>query len=163
MRRPPGRHVGRLLTLVAVLAIGGTVEAEDNQPKAQSPALLLETRCDVFDRARQECLLWGPSLLELITRPEIYDGRRVRVIGWVDFAFENTALYLSQSDSENGLTRNAVWVDPPPGFGNDWGPTRPQPNRRYVIMEGTFRAKRRGHLNLFSGALENVTRLEQWR
>jgi hypothetical protein len=103
--------------------------------------------------------LWGPSLLELITRPEVYDGRRVRVIGFVNFEFEGNALYLAKTDWEHGLTRSAVWIDPPPGFRSDWGPARAQPNRTYVIVEATFRASRRGHVNLFSGALEEVTRL----
>jgi len=117
---------------------------------------------EVFDPARR-CVLWGPSLVELITRPEIYDGRRVRVVGWLNFEIEDSALYLSQTDSENGLTRSAVWIDPPPNFASARGPTGPQPNRRYVIVEGTFNARRRGHMDRYSGALEAVTRLDQWR
>ncbi len=156
-------HVVAVLALLAGLTANGTVSAEDSQAKTDSSNLLLKTRCDLLDQVRQECLLWGPSLLELITRPEIYDGRRVRVMGFVNFAFEGNALYLSRSDWENGLTRSAVWIDPPPGFESDWGPSRVQPNRRYVIVEAIFRASRRGHLNLFSGALEAVTRLEPWR
>ena len=159
----PGLQVARLLALAVVLAASGTVVAEDSPAKTDPSALLLKTRCDLFDQARQECLLWGPSLLELITRPEIYDGRRVRVIGFVNFEFEGNALYLSRTDWENGLTRSAVWIDPPPGFKSDWGPARAQPNRRYVIVEATFKAGRRGHVNLFSGALEEVTRLDSWR
>jgi len=156
-------QVVTVLALLAVLTANGTVSAEDSQAKTGPSTLLLKTRCDLFDQVRQECFLWGPSLLELITRPEIYDGRRVRVIGFVNFEFEGNALYLSRSDWENGLTRSAVWIDPPPGFESDWGPARAQPNRRYVIVEATFKADRRGHVNLFSGALEAVTRLEPWR
>jgi hypothetical protein len=156
LKRPPDRHVAGLLVLAAALTLGS------GAAHAQSPALLLETRCETFDPTRR-CVLWGPSLLELITRPEIYDGRRVRVIGWVNLAPEDTALYLSQADWENGLTRSAVWVNPPPNFKIDLGPTGTQPNRRYVIVEGTFMARRRGHLDRYSGALEAVTRLDQWR
>ncbi|SRR6266542_4680819 len=159
----PSLQVVSLLALATVLAATGTVTAEDSQGRTDPSALLLKTRCDLFDQTRQECLLWGPSLLELITRPEVYDGRRVRVIGFVNFEFEGNALYLSRSDWENGLTRSAVWIDPPRGFESDWGPPRAQPNRRYVIVEATFWAGRRGHGNLFSGALETVTRLEPWR
>jgi len=150
---------GRLV--LAALMLGAAIVAA-HEANAQSPALLLETRCEVFDAARR-CVLWGPSLVELITRPEIYDGRRVRVVGWMNLAIGDSALYLSQNDWENGLTRSAVWIDPPPNFLIDRGPTGPQPNRRYVIVEGTFKATRRGHLDRYSGALEAVTRLDQWR
>jgi len=158
--RGPALQVAGLFIWVALLVANGTVRAEDRQATTDPAALLLKTRCDLFDQARQQCLLWGPSLLELITRPEVYDGRRVRVVGFVNFEFEGNALYLSRTDWENGLTRSAVWVDPPTGFESNWGPARGQPNRRYVIVEATFRAGRRGHLGLFSGALEEVTRLD---
>jgi len=159
-KRRPGLQAAGLFVWMALLAASGTVRAEDRQATADAAALLLKTRCDAFDQARQQCVLWGPSLLELITRPEVYDGRRVRVVGFVNFEFEGNALYLSKTDWENGLTRSAVWIAPPPGFESNWGPARVQPNRRYVIVEATFRASRRGHLGLFSGALEEVTRLD---
>ena len=59
--------------------------------------LLLATRCQVIDGS-QRCVLWGPSLVELIARPELYDGRRVRVIGFVNFEFEGDAIFLSSED-----------------------------------------------------------------
>jgi len=152
--------MNRLIALAPLILVTGMLAA--HEAGAQSPALLLETRCEVWDAARR-CVLWGPSLVELITRPEIYDGRRVRVVGWMNLAIEDSALYLSQTDWENGLTRSAVWIDPPPNFLIDRGPTGPQPNRRYVIVEGIFKARRRGHMDRYSGALEAVTRLDQWR
>src|SRR3989442_648937 len=159
-KRRPGLQAAGLFVWVALLAASGTVRAEDRQATADAAALLLKTRCDAFDQARQQCVLWGPSLLELITRPEVYDGRRVRVVGFVNFEFEGNALYLSRTDWENGLTRSAVWVDPPTGFESNWGPARGQPNRRYVIVVATFRAGRRGRLGLFSPAMDEITRLD---
>src|SRR5262249_52399117 len=75
------------LVVLAALLIGTEIVAV-NEASAQSPALLLETRCEVWDAARR-CVLWGPSLVELITRPEIYDGRRVQVIGWMNLVPED--------------------------------------------------------------------------
>ncbi len=119
------------------------------------------TRCAELDVERR-CTLWFPSIVELIARPDLYDGRRVRVIGFVNFAFEGNALYLSRADWEHGVRRNGLWVDPPARFESDWGPSRAEPNRRYVLIEATFRASSRGHLGLWSGALEQVTRVESW-
>jgi len=79
--------------------------------------------------------MWGPSLVELLSRPEIYHGRRVRVIGFVNFAFEGNALYLSRADWENGVRRNGLWIDPPPQLDSSSGTARAEPNRRYVLVE----------------------------
>ena len=121
--------------------------------------LLLATRCQVIDGS-EHCILWGPSLVELIARPELYDGRRVRVIGFVNFEFEGDAIFLSSEDWKHSVVTNSLWVEAPPGFQSDSGPARKQPNRRYVIIEGTFNARKRGHLGLGSGAIEHVTRID---
>jgi len=130
--------------------------------KADSGPVPPSTRCAELDVERR-CSLWFVSVVDLIARPELYDGRRVRVIGFVNFEFEGNALYLSRADWEYGVKRNGLWVDPPPRFESDWGPSRAEPNRRYVLIEATFQASRRGHLGLWSGALEQVTRIESWR
>ena len=122
---------------------------------------MLSMRCMLVD-GNQRCILWHPSLLELIARPEAYDGKRVRVIGFVNFEFEGNAIYLSSSDWEHQVVANSVWVDPPAGFESDSGPAKKQPNRRYVILDGTFNAHKRGHLGLVSGGLEHITRLAPW-
>jgi hypothetical protein len=123
--------------------------------------LLLQTRCAQIDASRR-CTLWGPALLELIARPELYDGRRVRVIGFVNFEFEGNGLYVSSEDWRRNIYRNGVWVDPPDRFKTDSAPSQTHPNQRYVLLEGTFSARRTGHLGMWSGSIEKVTRLEQW-
>lgn len=136
--------------------------AKQTSPAQSGAELLLRTRC-VRPDTQGQCALWAPSLVELIARPEVYDGRRVLVIGFVNFEFEGNHLYLSRADWEHGVIGNRLWIDPPPQFESDWGPARAEPNRRYVIVEATFRAERRGHLGLASGALEGVSRLDAWR
>ena len=155
------------LGLVASLLCGACDAATGDQRRATEPraqsgdTLLLTMRCQQAD-AHQRCQLWAPSLIELIARPELYDGRRVRVMGFVNFEFEGNGLYLGREDWERSIIRNALWIDPPPGFESDSGAARASPNRRYVIVEATFNARHRGHLSMFSGALENVTRLDAW-
>jgi hypothetical protein len=124
-------------------------------------AMLLETRCVHIDQVRR-CVLWGPSLAELIARPELYDGKRVRVIGFVNFEFEGNGLYMSREDWEQSIFRNGVWIDPPARFQADGGPAAVVPNQRYVIVEGTFDARHTGHMGMWSGAVERVTRLDPW-
>jgi hypothetical protein len=106
--------------------------------------------------------MWGPSLIELIARPEQFHGKPVRVIGFVNFEFEGNGLYLSRESWERGISRNGLWIDPPKGYESDSAPSTKTPNQDYVIVEGVFNARNRGHLGNWSGAIERVTRLERW-
>jgi len=117
--------------------------------------------CDQSDSANG-CAIYGPSLITLIAQPESFDGRRVRVIGYVHFVFEGNGLYVSQESYDHGISRNGLWIEAPKGFDSDSGPARRQPNDRYVIVEGTFSATNRGHMGMWSGAIEHVTRLDPW-
>jgi hypothetical protein len=119
-------------------------------------------RCEMVEREGGPCVLWGPSMIELIARPELYDGKRVRVIGFVNFEFEGNGLYVSADDWRQNIYRNGVWINPPGGFGSDSGPPQRRPNQRYVIVEATFRGGRGGHFGMWSGTLEQVTRLDPW-
>jgi hypothetical protein len=96
------------------------------------------------------------SLIQLIANPASFDGKRVRLTGYVMLELENTAVYLHESDARYGITRNAVWLDVP--LAGESG--RLQFHQRYVFIEGIFSAERRGHRGLFGGALENIGRFE---
>ena len=100
--------------------------------------------------------------MELIARPEAFDAKRVRVIGFVNFEFEGNALYLHQVDWEQSIARNGVWIDPPAGFESDSGTANSRPNRQYVIVEAVFRAGLGGHFGMWSGTLTDITRLDAW-
>ena len=123
--------------------------------------LLLRTRCQTVN-ADSRCILSGVSLVELIARPEVYHGRVVRVIGFVNFEFEGNGLYLSREDWERSIYRNGLWIEPPRSVQTDSGPAPTALNRRYVIVEGTFNATHGGHFGMWSGAIERVTRLDPW-
>ena len=118
-------------------------------------------RCEMVEQGGA-CVLWGPSLVELIARPEAFDGKRVRVIGFVNFEFEGNGIYLSELDWRNSIYKNGLWIDPPARFETDSGSSASTPNQRYVLVEATFRAGRAGHFGMWSGTLERVTRLQPW-
>jgi hypothetical protein len=75
------------------------------------------------------------SLIQLIANPERYNGKPVRLIGFLRLEFEGDALYLHREDYERGLP-NGIWVD-----------------------EGIFRV---GHLDQFGGKLTTINRIEVW-
>jgi len=130
-----------------------------NTPNPDS--IRLDRDCDQRDEHNQ-CTIYGPSLITLIARPELYDGKVVRVIGFVRFEFEGNALYVSQLDYENAVPRNGLWIDPPDGFQSFDGASKAQPNTQYVLVEATFNAEKRGHMGMWSGTLEHVSRLQAW-
>jgi hypothetical protein len=99
------------------------------------------------------------SLVQLIATPERYDGKTVRLIGYLHLEFEGDAIYFHHEDFVDGITKNAVWIDLP----KDISPSETKAvNDHYVICTAKFVAGRHGHMGLFAGELEDVTRLEIW-
>jgi len=98
----------------------------------------------------------GISLIQLISNPDKYDGKVVRLEGFLRIEFEGNALYLHQEDDDHMLTKNAIWVDVNP----DIMKRRTTLNKKYVFLEGTFYAKDHGHMGLFSGSLHKVKRAD---
>jgi hypothetical protein len=101
----------------------------------------------------------GVSLLQLIANPGEYHGKLVRVIGFFRLELEGDALYLHRVDFQQGLTKNAVWVD----VGQRVSVGGRNLSDRYVLIEGVFNAEDKGHMDLFSGSLKEVKRMEHWR
>lgn len=95
------------------------------------------------------------SLVQLIANPNEYDGKFVRVIGFVSVEFEGTAVYLHQEDFKYDITQNAIWLE------MDFERNK-KLNQRYVLIEGTFDADHNGHKGLFSGSIKDIKRLQVW-
>jgi hypothetical protein len=99
------------------------------------------------------------SIVQLIATPERYDGKIVRLIGYLHLEFEGDAIYLHREDFDRGIYENSVWINLP----NDIKPGQRQAvNGHYVICTARFVAGRHGHMGMFAGELEDVTRLEVW-
>jgi hypothetical protein len=90
-------------------------------------------------------------LIQLIARPADFDGRYVRVHGFYNHEFEGNALYLHREDFEQILSRNGVWME-----------GKPESDEMYILVEGRFNARQHGHMGLFSGEIEAVTRTLAW-
>jgi hypothetical protein len=95
------------------------------------------------------------SLVRIISAPDEWDGRFVRVFGYFVTDFEGTAIYLHAEDYENSLYTNGLWVELEPLRGL-------VPSDCYVLMEGFFEADEHGHMGLWSGAITGVTRVMAW-
>lgn len=125
----------RGLSLVVVLAVASTVPGEGQQ---ESPAA--EAVEDV-------------SLVALISNPGHYDGKLVRVVGFLNTEFEGDGLYLHHDYHRLGISKNAVWVSVEE---DRWGELS-ELSGKYVLLEGRF-STMKGHMDLFSGELGGLRR-----
>ena len=98
------------------------------------------------------------SIVQLLATPERFDGKLVRVFGFLRLAFEGDALYLHREDDTQGLTRNALWVDRTEAMERE----QEKLNAHYMLIEATFDAEDTGHMGLFGGALKKVTCVIPW-
>jgi hypothetical protein len=99
------------------------------------------------------------SIIALIANPANYTGKRVRLIGFLNLEFEGNGLFVGKQDFDAGITKNAIWIDEPAGLAKG---ARKRLSKHYVLAEGVFNGADLGHLDLYSGALQQVRRLEIW-
>jgi len=111
---------------------------------------LAELRC-VQLASSNECAVYGAAIHELIARPRDFHGKRVRVLGYAHAEFESSGLYAHREDFEHAMLSNGLWLSAEVGD---------SVQDKYVLAEGTFNARMRGHLGMWSGSLVDVTRLE---
>jgi hypothetical protein len=101
-------------------------------------------------------LIETTSLLQILAQPEKYDQKEVQVIAYLHLEFEGDALYLHREDFLNSILGNSIWIDTD-------GPIEPKKlNDKYVIVRGTYDAKARGHMGLFSGTIKNIKQCDIW-
>ena len=98
------------------------------------------------------------TLVQLIATPEKFDGKLIRVIGFLRLEFEGDVLYLHREDYENALLGDGIWVDATPAM-NKHSATL---NMHYVLLEGVFSSREHGHMDMWSGAIKQIRRAEQW-
>jgi hypothetical protein len=97
-------------------------------------------------------------MVQLIANAQKYDGKLIRVIGFLRLEFEGNELYLHREDYEKAISKNGIWVDV-------YSETMKQSKNldmHYVLLEGIFNASDHGHGGASSGAIEKVRRAEIW-
>jgi hypothetical protein len=92
-------------------------------------------------------------LVALLAQPADYDGRLVRVEGFLTLHFEESALYPDKEAYDGNLASSSVWVNTPKGMDRTKA-YRMRP--RYAAVEGRFVAAERGHMGAYSGGLDDV-------
>ncbi|MDO3696026.1 hypothetical protein QVZ41_14330 [Wenyingzhuangia sp. chi5] len=100
------------------------------------------------------------SIINLIASPEKYHNKKIQVIGYLNIEFEGNGIYLHKEDYDNGIEKNGLWVS---FTKKTWEKLKKKKiNKTYVIIEGTFNMEDKGHMGLFSGEIEKITRIDKW-
>src|SRR5450755_262932 len=98
------------------------------------------------------------TLVQLIANPEKFDGRLIRVIGFLRLDFEGNVLYLHREDYDNAILGDGIWVDET----SEMNKQRAKLNMSYVLLEGIFSSRERGHMGMWSGTIKEVRRAQVW-
>jgi uncharacterized lipoprotein NlpE involved in copper resistance len=100
------------------------------------------------------------SLVNLIATPEKYHGKKVQIIGYINIEFEGNGIYLHKEDYDSSICSNGFWVSINENIRKKINEEKL--NKSYVLIEGTFNMNQRGHMGLWSGEIEKITRIIKW-
>ncbi len=98
------------------------------------------------------------SMIQLIANPSQYDGTSIRLIAFLNLEFEGDALYLHREDFVKSLPSNAISIS----LTDQQSRSSKKLSGGYVLVEGIFSAKDKGHFGMFSGSIQQITRIQSW-
>ena len=98
------------------------------------------------------------SIIALIANPNLYNGKRVRIIGAINLNFENQMICLHAEDIDKVINKNCLWVsiDSKNAARSDDDLARLGHN--YVIVEGIFDSS--SAKSRCSGSITNINRID---
>jgi hypothetical protein len=97
-------------------------------------------------------------MVQLIANPQKFDGKLIRVIGFLRLEFEGNVLYLHREDYEYAISGDGIWVHVTPEIVKQSKTL----NLKYVLLEGVFSSSDRGHMDMWSGSIKKIRRAELW-
>ena len=92
------------------------------------------------------------TLRDVISDPKAYDGRRVRLHGFLILQFEGNALYLSEADYRAQRFDRSLWVDE-----SSRHPDAAILSGKLAFVSGVVDAGNPGHMGLRPAALVEVS------
>jgi hypothetical protein len=119
-------------------------------PEADAQWWGVPLNCVAVDQGGN-CVLYGLSMVQLLANPQKYDGKHIRVVGYIHFEAEDTAIYLHKEDAEHHLLKNGVWVSLAKGA------SFAACQDSYAAIDGLYEASNTGRMRLWSGAVKHVT------
>jgi hypothetical protein len=93
------------------------------------------------------------SIVQLLSSPEKYEGKRVVAFGFLTIGDENDNLYFGKTDFDNDLLVNSIWVD----VSKEMLKKIPELNMRYVRIVGVFHSGHEGRRALSVGGIGEIS------
>lgn len=97
-------------------------------------AQITRYKCASVDESGN-CVLFGPTVLDLVVRPDAYQDLPLQVRGYLSTEYEDTCLYLDSDSYEQYRQQYAIRLDIPPSDSGKYEQFR----GRYVQLEGVLR------------------------
>ncbi len=97
------------------------------------------------------------SLIRLIANPGNFDGRRVRLAGYLGYNGIDTSvgLYVSETDGRNFMMSESIDLHLDEA-------TAKKLVRRYVILNATFHAPKGNGSEFLNGFLDHISKIKAW-
>jgi hypothetical protein len=97
------------------------------------------------------------SLIRLIANPSSFDGRRLRLAGYLANNGIDTSvgLYVSETDGRNFMMSESIDLNLDEATAKKFA-------RRYVVLNATFHASKGNGSEFLNGFLDHISNLKAW-
>lgn len=99
------------------------------------------------------------SLVSIIANPDKYHKKNVTVMGYFTMETEGQAIYISKSDYQAAIFKNAIYLYI--GYDSLKNMDIQQPYKGYIQIEGIFNKNLKGSYGFYSGGFENITKIRR--
>lgn len=123
--------------------------------KRNDPAIETDVSRFVTQGDDQPCV--AAKLEDILAQPARYHGRRIRITGYHHSEFEHSS--LSAGPDSVWKCEESVWLGGMSHFANP--DDFVSHNDAFITVEGTFTAGRSGHLGLWAGKIDRLTKVEK--
>lgn len=102
------------------------------------------------------------SIIRLIAHPELYEGKKVQIIGHYIAGQELSSLYLTRDDAQSGNSQSAIWIGLDQAVTNKLVDVKIKSGQ--VAVVGTFHFNSKGgvgHLGAWPAELRGISFLQR--
>jgi hypothetical protein len=163
------RHLSALVLVLSSLSgcgkepsVHGPADAvpEKHAPATRAPADSNDVTASPTAGAARRGPRPDTSLIQLLANPDRFDKKSISTVGYLTVEFEDTAIYLSETEARYGMYCNGLWVSfSDNSLGLTTSEIAERYNGKYVRITGTFNRDENGHFSMWSGTIQQVSRL----
>jgi len=97
-------------------------------------------------------------MIQVIASPEKFDGKRLVVLGFLDFEREADLLFASKDKYDNVILPDTLWIDPT----EEMGRNKAMLHLKYVRIDGIFHAGAQRRFRFAVGGMTDIRSCTPW-